>query len=113
MNLINNIHSSRLFPKIIVSANFLMAFNCYNLFSQVVINEVMHYPSNPQGMVMTGREYVELYNTDPCNPIDISCYILGVKIDEGIVTNGGTIVIPQGTVIAPYSHLVIGTEYSY
>ena len=26
-----------------------------------------------------GKEYVEIYNTDPCNAVDISCYIIASK----------------------------------
>lgn len=81
--------------------------------AQVVINEVMHYPSTAQGIVATGTEYVELFNTNPCQAVDISCYILGCADNDGsIVNNAGSIVIPFGTVIPPYGHFVIGTSSS-
>jgi gliding motility-associated-like protein len=83
------------------------------LVAQVVINEVMHYPSTGQGMVATGTEYVELFNTNPCQAADISCFIIGcADNDGGIVNNAGSIVIPAGTTIPPYGHYVIGTSTS-
>ena len=81
--------------------------------SQVVINEVMHYPSTSQGLIGIGTEYVELFNSSPCLTADISCFIIGFADDDGgIVNNRGAIVLPAGTTIPPYGHYVIGTSSS-
>ncbi len=82
-------------------------------FSQVVLNEVMHYPSTAQGIVSTGTEYVELFNTSPCQAANISCFMIGFADDDGsIVNNRGSIVLPSGTTIPPLGHFVIGTSTS-
>jgi gliding motility-associated-like protein len=89
---------------------------CTPTGSQVVINEVMHFPVTAQGIVANGTEYVELYNPT-CSPIDISCYSLATAARPNsnpgsTLSIGGTILIPSGTVIAPKSHFVIGTATS-
>jgi gliding motility-associated-like protein len=82
-------------------------------FSQVVLNEVMHYPSTAQGIVSTGTEYVELFNTSPCQVANIGCFMIGFADDDGsIVNNRGSIVLPSGTTIPPLGHFVIGTSTS-
>ncbi len=91
----------------------LLGFFINHITAQVVINEVMHYPSTGQGMILTGTEYVELFNTSPCQPADIGCFIIGCADDDGgIVNNHGAIIIPAGTTIPPYGHYVIGTSSS-
>ena len=89
---------------------------CTPTGNHVVINEVRQYPITPQGIIGTGTEYVELYNPT-CNPIDISCYMLGTASRPNAnpgstLATGGTIILPQGTIIAPKSHYVIGTSSS-
>lgn len=84
-------------------------------FSQVVINEVHPRPSGGdtdqafQSMfnstVTYGSEYIELYNTSPCNSVDVSCWSIG-GMDGG--TNGGAFSFPSGTIIAPLSFITIG-----
>lgn len=100
-------------PKRILLLLFIATSMAQNLMAQVVINEVMHYPSTAQGIVATGTEYVELFNTNPCQAADISCFIIGcADNDGGIVNNAGSIIIPAGTIIPPYGHYVIGTSSS-
>lgn len=76
---------------------------------KVLINEFMISPSLNDGSISGpgpsgGRgEWVELYNPDACNPIDISCYILGNTTFEGT----GGIRIPPNTVIPPSGFAVI------
>jgi gliding motility-associated-like protein len=87
---------------------------CVPTGSNVVINEVNHWPSGGQGLVGTGREYIELYNPT-CSPIDISCFILGTRSapdsnPSGPLQTGGSIIIPSGTILQPKSHYVIGTS---
>lgn len=70
----------------------------------ILINELMISPTNNDGSicgpggVSAGRgEWIELYNPNLCEPVDISCYYLGNNTAEG---NGGY-VIPAGTIIPP------------
>ncbi len=83
--------------------------------SQVVINEVHPRPSGGdtdqafQSMynatATSGAEFIELYNTSPCDPVDISCWSLGGM--DG-ATNGGAFSFPSGTVIPPLGFVTIG-----
>lgn len=96
---------------IIILALLLFAFNSK---AQVVINEVMHWPVGNQRLINQGSEYVELYNPT-CNPIDISCYIIATAYSNdanpgSTFTTGGGIIIPQGIVLQPKAHYVIGTS---
>ena len=73
-----------------------------NIKGQIVINEILHKPTdvspcpiNPttgaptcQGLVNTGREYVELYNPS-CTPFDLSGYIIASR--SNVVGNPPTI----------------------
>lgn len=76
----------------------------------ILINELMISPSvndgsiSGDGGVSAGRgEWIELYNPNLCEPIDISCYYLGNNTPEG---NGG-FVIPAGTIIPPSGFCMI------
>lgn len=76
----------------------------------ILINELMISPSSNDGSicgnggVSAGRgEWIELYNPNLCEPIDISCYYLGNNTSEG---NGGYI-IPAGTIIPPAGFCMI------
>lgn len=70
----------------------------------ILINELMISPTVNDGSIcgpgggQSGRgEWIELYNPNLCEPVDISCYYLGNNTSEG---NGGY-VIPAGTIIPP------------
>ena len=86
-----------------------------SLFSQVVINEVHVRPSGGdtdqafQSMYNStpnfGSEFIEIYNTSSCDPVDISCWSIG-GMDGG--TNGGAFSFPTGTVIPPLGFITIG-----
>ncbi len=86
--------------------------------SQVVINEVHMQPAgsttgtNPQNLAdctpNNGAEYIELYNTDPCNVADISCYIVGCNIAGTSAAAHGAFRFPQGTIIPPLGFVSIG-----
>jgi len=78
----------------------------------ILINELMISPVANDGSISgngvggggSGRgEWIELYNPDICEPIDISCYYLGNDTPEG---NGG-FVIPAGTIIPPAGFCLI------
>jgi gliding motility-associated-like protein len=70
----------------------------------ILINELMISPSSNDGSmsgdggISAGRgEWIELYNPNLCEPVDISCYYLGNYTGEGT----GGYVIPAGTIIPP------------
>ncbi|MCE2712823.1 MAG: lamin tail domain-containing protein [Cryomorphaceae bacterium] len=101
--------------KNIFTTLFLLQF--LPVFSQVLINEVMIKPgpdatsSLYQSLKMcssstSGSEYIELYNADPCNSVDVSCYIIGFNIFTS--QSHGTFRFPAGSVIPPLGFLSIG-----
>src|SRR5690554_3543877 len=68
----------------------------------ILINELMITPANGDGCLSgTGSqgtcrgEWIELYNPNICEPIDISCYYLGNNTQEG----SGGYTIPAGTIV--------------
>ena len=76
--------------KLLYSA--ILFFQIHFTFSQVVINEVMVKPATDatSSVFQTlfsctqptqGNEYIELYNSDPCNAVDISCWILATPFN--------------------------------
>ncbi|WP_343748249.1 gliding motility-associated C-terminal domain-containing protein [Fluviicola sp.] len=76
----------------------------------ILINELMISPIDNDGSisgnggVSSGRgEWIELYNPNLCEPVDISCYYLGNDTPEG---NGG-FVIPAGTIVPPAGFCMI------
>jgi gliding motility-associated-like protein len=97
-----------------------LLFPCFlllvsSLKGQVVINEVHPRPAGGdtdqafQSMynstATSGSEFVEIYNTDPCNDVDISCWSIG-GMDGG--TNGGSFSFPAGTMIPPLGFITLG-----
>jgi gliding motility-associated-like protein len=91
---------------------------CFNLNSQIVINEIQTQPagsttaSNPQNLVdctpTPGAEYIELYNTNPCAAIDISCYILANNIAGTSAAAHGGFRFPAGTIVPPLGFVSVG-----
>jgi gliding motility-associated-like protein len=81
----------------------------------ILINELMISPitgdgsiSGPGG-ISTGRgEWIELYNPDLCDSVDISCYYLGNSTAEGT----GGFRLPSGTIIPPNGFAMIRGEYA-
>ncbi len=107
-------------------ACFLLAIP---LQAQVVINEVMFAPvgdletnhmfSRCQSSPHFPREWVELYNSSPCDTVDIGCWILYANtglvpftcgLGEGTAQdiNYGVVVIPAGTRLPPGGFYTIG-----
>jgi gliding motility-associated-like protein len=90
----------------------------YSFNAQIVINEIQTQPagsttgSNPQNLVdctpTPGAEYVELYNTNPCNAIDISCYIIANNIAGTSVAAHGGFRFPAGTIVPPLGFVSVG-----
>ncbi len=76
---------------------------------KILINEIMVSPGINDGSISGpgpsgGRgEWVELYNPDACNAVDISCYILGNNTFEGT----GAFRIPPNTIIPPLGFAII------
>jgi hypothetical protein len=93
----------------------ILFFHFASFFSQVVINEVHVRPTGGdtdqafQSMYNStpnfGSEFIEIYNTSSCDPVDISCWSIG-GMDGG--TNGGAFSFPSGTVIPPLGFITIG-----
>ncbi|MES2569266.1 MAG: CotH kinase family protein, partial [Verrucomicrobiota bacterium] len=65
----------------------------------VVINEIMFHPAGlPENPAL---EWVELYNADPADPVDLS----GWKLSRGI-----DFLFPAGTTLAPGGYLVVAAN---
>lgn len=80
----------------------------------ILINEVMLSPYNGDGSIygtvsglITEGEWIELYNPDQCNSVDISCYFLGNNASDGGVDYAAGFLIPQNTVVPPQGFCVI------
>lgn len=86
----------------------------------IMINEVMIVPSSNDGSIygetsLSGKEgeWIELFNPDKCNPVDISCFILGNFEDTEAPfppptrTDGAGFVLPQGTIVPPLGFVVV------
>jgi gliding motility-associated-like protein len=107
-----------------LSANISTLANCglpcdYN-GPRIMINEVMIVPSTNDGSIygetsLSGKEgeWIELFNPDKCNPVDISCFVLGNFEDTEAPfppptrTDGAGFVLPQGTVVPPLGFVVV------
>ena len=77
----------------------------------ILINEIMLAPSVGDGSLWggtfsNGGEWIELYNPDICEPVDVSCYYLGNNANDGGNYPGGY-VIPPGTVVPPAGFVLI------
>ncbi|HRZ41192.1 MAG TPA: gliding motility-associated C-terminal domain-containing protein [Bacteroidales bacterium] len=95
----------------------------------VVINEVFAGPpANPNDMspqpttnanslyntasnipVPYNREFIELYNSNPCDTLDLSCYTLGSNASSSNNgSNWGAFTFPAGTKIPPLGFILVG-----
>lgn len=77
----------------------------------ILINEIMMSPFSGDGSLWGGNtdqrgEWIELYNPNFCEPVDISCYYLGNNANDGLAYPGGY-VIPPGTVVPPAGFVLI------
>lgn len=77
----------------------------------ILINEIMMSPLIGDGSLWGGLpdqrgEWIELYNPDFCEPVDVSCYYLGNNASDGANYPGGY-VIPPGTVVPPAGFVMI------
>lgn len=79
----------------------------------ILINEIMMAPLTLDGdgslwggLSGQSGEWIELYNPDFCEPVDVSCYYLGNSASDGLLYPGGY-VIPAGIVVPPAGFLII------
>jgi gliding motility-associated-like protein len=108
----------------------VFCFLPYLLKTQVVINEVHAgaqpnpldfsfqpttnanslYSIDPNMQPPYNREYIELFNTHPCDTADISCFTIGSNANPGPTgtPNWGAFTFPQGTKIPPLGYIIIG-----
>lgn len=86
----------------------------------ILINEINLVPSANDGSIYGGTgtpnveegEWIELYNPDWCNAVDISGYILGSYNSTGSIfppfaSNGMGFMLPQGTIVPPSGFVVV------
>jgi gliding motility-associated-like protein len=97
----------------------ILTLNSSYLHAQVLINEVNVRPGTNATSAQFqslkdcanptfGNEYIELYNADPCNAVDISCYLIATPY-SGITANSqGSFRFPAGTSIPPLGFISIG-----
>jgi len=85
---------------------------CFYDGPTILINELMISPTSGDGSISSATssalstqrgEWIELYNPNICEPVDISCYYLGNYTYEGT----GGFVIPAGTVVPPGGFCVL------
>ena len=75
----------------------------------IMINEIMISPTAGDGSLVgpgpvDGRgEWIELYNPDVCNPVDISCYYLGNHTFEG----SGGFRLPNNLIVPPAGFVIL------
>ena len=96
-----------------MSATFTQTINtkcngsdCNYTGPSILINEIMMSPTTNDGCLSgvggTGDckgEWIELYNPDLCQPIDISCYYLGSTTTGPLSNDKEGFLIPQGTIV--------------
>lgn len=86
----------------------------------ILINEMMMSPTTFDGSlwepncVANARcgEWIELYNPNLCEPIDVSCYYLGNYAVDGLSGFPGGYTIPPGTIIPPSGFLLLRGQNS-
>lgn len=102
------------FTQLNVSTSSTLNFKCNGLpcdynGPSILINELMISPSYGDGSLsgpgpeVGMGEWIELYNPDLCESIDISCYFLGNYTFEGT----GGFRIPSGTIVPPSGYALI------
>lgn len=123
-----------------MSATFTQTINtkcqgsdCNYSGPSILINEMMMSPANNSNGQVDGSlsgnanpglpplipatpgrgEWIELYNPDLCQPIDISCYYLGSNVFmSGTEDSKETFIIPSGTIVPPGGFCVIRGAYA-
>lgn len=119
-----NNFNKHILNKAIYVVLLIMFFSHYLYSQELYINEVLVSPlsdfentANANSMYSDdnppdNQEWIELYNPNLCNSIDISCYtICGNMNDEsmmGSASNWGAFTFPQGTIIPAGGLMVLG-----
>ncbi len=95
---------------------------CNYIGPSILINEVNISPSTYDGSIYgigpgfigdtCQGEWIELYNPDRCEPIDISCYFLGNNSRDQSVDYAGGFELPQGTVVPPRGFVIIRGKHA-
>ena len=84
----------------------------------ILINEIALFPTSNDGSIygetsLIGKEgeWIELFNPDWCNSVDISGYILGSYNSTGSASvpasNGMAFVLPAGTIVPPLGFVIV------
>lgn len=102
-----------------LSSTFNQTLN-YNCLGQpcnyegptILINELMIHPTVNDGSISgpgTGQgrgEWIELYNPNLCEPVDISCYYLGNYTVGGFTGTGG-VRLPENLIVPPGGFVMV------
>lgn len=86
----------------------------------ILINEMMMSPTTFDGSLWEPNcnanarcgEWIELYNPNLCEPIDVSCFYLGNYAVDGLMGYPGGYTIPPGTIIPPSGFLLLRGQNS-
>ncbi len=79
----------------------------------ILINELMISPSVNDGSISgpgvgQGRgEWIELYNPNLCEPVDISCYYLGNYTNVGSFNGTGGVRLPDNLIVPPGGFVMV------
>lgn len=81
----------------------------------ILINEVMLEPNTNDGCIygtFSGGacegEWIELYNPNKCDPVDISCYYLGNNApDDALNPAGAGFTLPVNTIVPPMGFVIV------
>jgi len=80
----------------------------------ILINEVMLMPDIYDGCIFgtfsggdCEGEWIELYNPNACNSVDISCYFLGNCAKDGFSKHGAGFALPVGTIVPPLGFCIV------
>src|SRR5690554_5142035 len=76
---------------------------CYYSGPTIMINEIMVAPNEGDGTISgtaaglgdTRGEWIELYNPNKCESVDISCYYLGSSADQNGFMEGQAFQLPN------------------
>lgn len=78
--------------------------DCSYAGPSIMINEIMISPTTGDGSIAGSdasrrAEWIELYNPNLCEPVDISCYYMGSAAPQGAGVEGEGVQIPGNTIV--------------
>lgn len=78
--------------------------DCKYTGPSIMINEIMVSPTSGDGSISGNDaaqrgEWIELYNPNLCEPVDISCYYLGSSATQGFAIEGEGFQLPNNTIV--------------